>query len=95
MCRNIRSLHNIDPPATPEEVRSAALQYVRRISGAAQPAQRNAEAVERAVDAVTAASMTLLDELLASSPPKDRAVEAAKARERSARRFGTAAAPAG
>lgn len=95
MCRNIRSLHNIDPPATPEEVRSAALQYVRKISGSAQPAQRNAEAFKRAVDAVTAASMALLDELLASSPPKDRAVEAAKARERSARRFGTAAAPAG
>ncbi len=92
MCRNIRSLHNIDPPATPDEVRSAALQYVRKISGSAQPAQRNARAFERAVDAVTAASTTLLEELVTLAPPKDRAAEAAKARERSARRFGTTAA---
>ena len=87
MCRNIRTLHNFEPPATEDEVRSAALQYVRKISGSATPSQRNAEAFQRAVDAVTDASRTLLEELVTTAPPKDREVEAAKARERAARRY--------
>jgi hypothetical protein len=87
MCRNIRPLHNFEPPASEDEVRSAALQYVRKISGTASPSQRNAEAFERAVDAVTDASRALLDTLVTSAPPKDREVEAAKARERAARRY--------
>jgi hypothetical protein len=91
MCRNIRQLHNFEPPATDEEVRSAALQYVRKISGSSKPSQANAEAFERAVDAVAAASRRLLDELVTSAPPKDREVEAAKARARSAQRYENAA----
>ena len=87
MCRNIRQLHNFEPPATDEEVRSAALQYVRKISGSSKPSQANTEAFERAVDAVAAASRRLLDELVTSAPPKDREVEAAKARERAAIRY--------
>ena len=87
MCRNIRTLHNFEPPATQEEVRSAALQYVRKISGYTKPSQANAEAFERAVDAVAEASSQLLGELVTSAPPKDREVEAAKARARSAQRF--------
>lgn len=87
MCRNIRPLHNFDPPAREDEVRSAALQYVRKISGSATPSQRNAGAFERAVDAVAEASRRLLDELVSTAPPRDREVEAAKARERSARRY--------
>ncbi len=87
MCRNIRPLHNFEPPASEDEVRSAALQYVRKISGTASPSQRNAEAFERAVDAVTEASHALLDSLVTTAPPKDREVEAAKARERAARRY--------
>ncbi len=87
MCRNIRPLHNFDPPAREDEVRSAALQYVRKISGSATPSQRNAEAFERAVDAVAEASRRLLDELVSTARPRDREVEAAKARERSARRY--------
>ena len=86
MCRNIRTLHNFSPPATRDEVRTAALQYVRKISGTTRPSRANAEAFERAVDAVTAASERLLDELVTSAPPKDREVEAAKARARAARR---------
>ena len=86
MCRNIRTLHNFSPPATQDEVRAAALQYVRKISGTTRPSQANAEAFERAVDAVTAASQQLLSELVTSAPPKDREVEAAKARARAARR---------
>ena len=86
MCRNIRTLHNFSPPATQDEVRSAALQYVRKISGTTRPSRANAEAFERAVDAVTEASERLLNELVTSAPPKDRAVEAAKARQRAARR---------
>ncbi|MGH3873428.1 MAG: DUF2277 domain-containing protein [Pseudonocardiaceae bacterium] len=89
MCRNIRPLHNFDPPATPDEVHSAALQYVRKISGCTTPSRINAAAFERAVDAVADASMRLLDELVTAAPPKDREVEAAKARERSAARFAT------
>lgn len=87
MCRNIRTLHNFEPPATEEEVRDAALQYVRKISGYTKPSQANAEAFERAVDAVAAASAQLLDELVTSAPPKDREVEAAKRRARAAERY--------
>ena len=87
MCRNIRPLHNFEPPATYEEVRAAALQYVRKISGYTKPSAANAEAFERAVDAVAAASAQLLSELVTSAPPKDREAEAAKARARSAARY--------
>jgi hypothetical protein len=87
MCRNIRTLHNFEPPAGDDEVRAAALQYVRKISGFAKPSQVNAEAFERAVDAVAAASAQLLDLLVTAAPPKDREVEAAKARARAAQRF--------
>ena len=86
MCRNIRPLHNFEPPATHEEVRAAALQYVRKISGYAKPSQANAEAFDRAVEAVAAASAQLLDELSTNAPPKDREVEAAKRRARAATR---------
>jgi hypothetical protein len=86
MCRNIRTLHNFSPPATQDEVRAAALQYVRKISGTTRPSRANAEAFERAVDAVTAASERLLAELVTTAAPKDREVEAAKARARAARR---------
>jgi hypothetical protein len=87
MCRNIRPLYNFDPPATTEEVRDAALQYVRKISGFTQPSQANAEAFERAVEAVTEASERLLDELVTTAAPKDREVEAAKRKARSAQRY--------
>jgi len=87
MCRNIRTLYNFDPPATEDEVRTAALQYVRKISGYSKPSEANAEAFERAVDAVTQVSQRLLDELVTSVPQKDREAEAAKARERSAARY--------
>jgi hypothetical protein len=87
MCRNIRTLHNFEPPATDDEVRGAALQYVRKISGYTKPSQANAEAFERAVDAVAAASAELLSELVTSAPPKDREVEAAKRRARAAERY--------
>ena len=90
MCRNIRTLHNFEPPASDEEVRSAALQYVRKVSGYTKPSQANAEAFERAVDAVALASSRLLSELVTSAPPKDREVEAAKARARSAQRYAAA-----
>ena len=87
MCRNIRPLHNFEPPATHEEARDAALQYVRKISGFHKPSRANAEAFDRAVDAVADATLRLLDELVATVPPKDREVEAAKARARSAARY--------
>jgi len=87
MCRNIRTLYNFDPPATEDEVRSAALQYVRKISGYSKPSEANAEAFERAVDGVTQVSRQLLDKLVTSAPQKDREAEAAKARERSAARY--------
>jgi hypothetical protein len=87
MCRNIRTLHNFEPPATEDEVRAAAVQYVRKISGFTRPSQANAEAFERAVDAVAAISAELLDGLVSNAPPKDREVEAAKAKARSAQRF--------
>jgi hypothetical protein len=87
MCRNIRSLYNFEPPATEHEVREAALQYVRKISGFHKPSKANAEAFERAVDAVAEVSAQLLDGLVTSAPPKDREVEATKARARAAQRF--------
>jgi hypothetical protein len=86
MCRSIHTLHNFEPPATEEEVRAAALQYVRKISGFSKPSQANAEPFERAVDAVAAASAQLLSELVTNASPKDREVEAAKARARRAQR---------
>ncbi len=91
MCRNIRPLHNFEPPATEDEVHDAALQYVRKISGYNKPSQANAEAFERAVEAVTAASRELLDALSTNAPPKDREVEAAKKRARRAQREAAAA----
>jgi hypothetical protein len=87
MCRNIRTLHNFEPPATQEEAHDAALQYVRKISGSTKPSQANAAAFERAVDEVTLATTKLLDSLVTSAPPKDREVEAAKRRARSLARF--------
>ncbi len=87
MCRNIRSLYNFDPPATDEEVRSAALQYVRKISGFTKPSKANEQVFEQAVDAVAEVSARLLGQLVTSAPPKDREVEAAKARARAAERF--------
>ena len=87
MCRNIRTLHNFEPPATEDEIRASALQYVRKISGFTKPSQANTEAFERAVDDVAAVSARLLDELVTNAPPKDREVEAAKAKARSAARY--------
>ena len=90
MCRNIRTLHNFEPSATDEEVRDAALQYVRKISGSTKPSKANAEAFELAVERVAAATQELLDGLVTTAPPKDREAEAAKRRARSAQRFATA-----
>jgi hypothetical protein len=87
MCRNIRTLHNFEPPATDEEVRSAALQYVRKISGFTKPSQANEAAFQHAVDEVAAVSAGLLSQLVTSAPAKDREVEAAKRKARSAERF--------
>lgn len=87
MCRNIRTLHNFAPPATPEEVQAAAVQYVRKVAGTTKPAQDNAAAFEQAVREVAAATQRLLDGLVAHGAPKDRDVEAAKARARSAERY--------
>lgn len=87
MCRNIRVLHNFEPPATEDEVAAAALQYVRKVSGAPRPSAANAAAFDRAVAAVTAATRELLDSLVTAAPPKDREVEAAKAREKAAVRY--------
>ena len=87
MCRNIRTLHNFEPPATDEEISAAALQYVRKISGSTKPSKANQEAFDHAVEAVAAISRELLDSLVTSAPPKDREEEAAKARARSAARY--------
>ena len=87
MCRNIRTLHNFEPPATEDEVRASALQYVRKISGFTKPSQANAEAFERAVDAVAETTRRLLDELVTNAPPKDREVEAEKRRARARERY--------
>ncbi|MGY1747579.1 DUF2277 domain-containing protein [Blastococcus sp. SYSU D00695] len=89
MCRNIRPLSNFAPPATDEEISAAALQYVRKISGTTKPARVNTEAFDRAVAEVAAASARLLDSLVTTAPPKDREVEAAKARARAAVRYGS------
>jgi hypothetical protein len=94
MCRNIRTLHNFEPAATDEEVRAAALQYVRKISGFTKPSKVNEHAFEHAVQAVAAISSELLAELVTTAPPKDREVEAAKARARAAVRYGTTPAAA-
>ena len=91
MCRNIHTLYNFEPPAAEAEVRAAALQYVRKISGYAKPSQFNEEAFARAVDAVAEASARLLDDLVTSAQPRDRAHEAARARARAAQRFGATA----
>ena len=91
MCRNIKTLHNFEPPASAEEIRAAAEQYVRKVSGATKPSKANEAAFSRAVDEVAAATSRLLDSLVTSAPPKDREYEAARARARSAARFGTAA----
>jgi hypothetical protein len=90
MCRNIQTLFNFEPPATDEEVRDAALQYVRKISGFTKPSRANEEAFARAVEEVTDASKRLLDSLVSSAPPKDREVEAARRRARAEKRFATA-----
>ena len=91
MCRNIKTLYNFDPPASEDEVRAAALQFVRKLSGFNAPSQANAAAFHHAVDQVTDVACDLLDALVTNAPPRDRDVEAAKARARSARRFGTTA----
>jgi hypothetical protein len=87
MCRNIRTLYNYEPPATDDEVRAAALQFVRKISGFTKPSQANDEAFQRAIDDVTAVSARLLGELVTDAAPKDREIEAAKAKARAAERF--------
>jgi hypothetical protein len=87
MCRNIRTLHNFEPPATEDEIRASALQYVRKVSGTAKPSQANVAAFERAVDEVAGATARLLDSLVTTAPPKDREVEAAKRRARAAERY--------
>ena len=89
MCRNIRPLNNFEPPATGEEVQAAALQYVRKVAGATRPSQANAEAFDRAVQEVAESTRRLLDSLTTTAPPKDREVEAAKARARAQVRYGT------
>ena len=88
MCRNIRTLFNFDPPATDEEVRAASLQFVRKVSGFTRPSKVNEPAFDRAVDMVSETARSLLDSLVTTAPPKDREVEAAKARARAAKRFG-------
>ena len=87
MCRNIRTLHNFEPAATEEEIHASALQYVRKVSGSTKPSQANKAAFDDAVDAVAELTANLLDRLVTSAPPKDREIEAAKARARSAARF--------
>jgi hypothetical protein len=91
MCRNIRPLHNYDPPTTAEQVHDAALQYVRKVSGMSKPARANEHAFAEAVEAVAAATQDLLDSLVTTAPPRSRAVEIERARERAERRFGRTA----
>ena len=88
MCRNIRPLFNFDPPATDEEIRASAVQFVRKVSGFARPSQANREAFERAVEEVAATARKLIVSLKSAAPPRDRAAEAVKAHERSRQRFG-------
>ena len=90
MCRNIRNLYNFKPPATDEEIHASSLQFVRKLSGANRPSKANEEAFNRAVEVVSQAARELIDSLVTTAPPRDREVEAAKARARSAARFGTA-----
>ncbi|HPM51186.1 MAG TPA: DUF2277 domain-containing protein [Rhodoglobus sp.] len=90
MCRNIHTLHNFEPAANADEVNAAALQYVRKISGSTKPSKANQDAFDRAVHEIAHITQHLLEDLVATTPPKDREVEAAKARERSAKRFATA-----
>jgi hypothetical protein len=92
MCRNIKPLFNFEPPATDDEVRAASLQFVRKLSGFAKPSQANEAAFERAVDEIAAAARVLIDSLSTTAPPRDREIEAAKARERSRLRFSREAA---
>jgi hypothetical protein len=92
MCRNIKTLHNFKPPATEEEIRASALQFVRKLSGFAQPSKANEAAFDRAVDRVAQAAHELLDALVTNAPPRDREAEAAKARARAAERFGSTGA---
>jgi hypothetical protein len=91
MCRNIKTLHNFEPPATDEEVRAAALQYVRKVTGSQKPSKANEAAFARAVDEITRVTQHLLAELVTAAPPRDREVEAARARARAEKRFGRAA----
>ena len=91
MCRNIRTLHNFDPPATSEEIHAAALQYVRKVSGSTKPSKANEAVFARAVDEIAHITMHLLDDLVTAAPPRDREAEAAKARARAEKRFGAAA----
>ena len=90
MCRNIRTLHNFEPPTTHEEIDAAAVQYVRKVSGMQKPSQANAAAFERAIEEVAAATSRLLESLVTSAPPRDREVEAERQRARAVARFGTA-----
>ena len=89
MCRNIKTLFNFEPPATRDEVRAASLQFVRKISGFNSPSRANQDAFDKAVDSVASAATELLDSLTTQAPPRDRDIEAAKARERAVKRFGT------
>ena len=89
MCRNIKTLHNFAPPATEEEIRASSLQFVRKLSGFTRPSKANENAFNRAVEKVTLAARELLDSLVSNAPPRDREVEALKARTRSAKRFGS------
>ena len=89
MCRAIKTLHNFSPPATEDEIRASSLQFVRKLSGFTKPSKANEEAFNRAVEQVTQAATELLDSLVTTAPPRDREVEAAKARARSAERYGT------
>ena len=91
MCRNIRTLHNFAPPATEEEIRASSLQFVRKLSGFTKPSKANEEVFARAVDQVTESAQELLHSLVSNAPPRDREVEALKARARSAKRFGSSA----
>lgn len=95
MCRNIKTLHNFSPPATDDEIRASAIQFVRKLSGFSKPSKTNAEAFDRAVDRVADAARELLGTLVTNAPPRDREVEAARARERSAKRFSATQASPG
>lgn len=95
MCRNIKVLANFQPPATDDEIRASALQFVRKLSGATKPSKANEAAFNRAVEEVTASARRLVDSLVTQAPPRDRAIEREKAKERSRRRFGDGAAQSG